>query len=308
MGGTVNAIGSANVTLTLATPAGRVVERRRASNATLDAYMASLTPVFAGALGAFDPRLSHVSVGAAGVTIERCESVTGWSGSPTLDPASFREGLASFRRTVGAGTAAVMTGPGVALDLARAGAIEVSVRVDVRARLDLASEALRLTTGPGHHRAITWATIEMYHGGALVDNAWTRVLLPKDVFSATGSPLWASVTSLTWTVTANLLGPLTAWLDDVRLVPAILEVSPATTSVDNEVARRPVASLASLGGGVVRASAFWTTGQIVGVHRLFGLYGNAGAALAAVVALPAPLHKTNLLTLTAEWDVSIVGS
>lgn len=296
------------VTLTLARPDGTVVERRVQPNATLNAYMAPTTRVFYGAFTTFSPVLTHMSVGDAGVTVETFETATGWSGTPVLDTSSFREGTGSLRRQVSAGTSQRMTSPAKTLDLSAAGSIEVSVKVDVRSRLDTTSEALRFTTSTNNYATITWAQIETYNAGALVDNSWTRVLVPKAAFTEAGTFDWDTITSIDWVAAANLNGILTTWMDDLRLVPTTWSTTPVSATVENEINKRALDDLDDLGTGVVRAQAFWTTSQIVGTHRLFGLYGNSGANLAAVVALDTPLYKSNLLTLTVEWDLSIIGS
>ncbi len=80
------------------------------------------------------------------------------------------------------------------------------------------------------------------------------------------------------------------------------------TALQNEVSRIALATLEDLGAGRARARAFWNTSQAVGTHRLLGLYGNGGATLMAIVALPTPLTKTNLLSLTVEWTVITTGA
>ena len=297
------------VTFTLADYSGRVVERRTVHNATIDAYMQRISPILAGAFPVgFVPTLTHFGVGDAGVMICPFETVASWTGTPVLDTTSFRQGAASFTRVTAAGTEARMVSPALGpLNLSTAGSVEVSVKVNIRSRLNATTEVLRFTTSVGNRYALTWAQLEVY-AGTLVDNTWTRALIPKSAFTETGTPSWASIDTMDWVLTANANGILTGWIDDLRIVPTSWAVTPATAAIDNEIAKGVLTSVVDLGGGVTRVQVFWTTSQIVGTHRLFGLYGNAGAELAAVVALDTPLYKSNLLTLTVEWDVAIIGS
>lgn len=305
-------VSSFNVRAILADARGAVVEEMAAHNAFLSQYAAFFAKALASNLGAITLPITHLAVAAGGKTIETFESIAGWTGTPTLDTASYRQGLASFRRAATASTQAVLASPTVALDLATGfgtdDLIELAVKVDIRARLDTAQEAIRLQTSTGNYFAVTWALLETYLGQSLIDNTWTLVAVPKGAFAVTGAPSWASITELRFTSAANANGTLTCWFDDVRLVPLVLPSGSAETALQNEISKIPVVTLEDLGAGQVRAKAFWNTSQIVGTHRLFGLYGNGGATLAAIVALPAPLTKTNLLSLTVEWTVTTAGA
>jgi len=300
------------VRATLADAMGRVVDEVTAENAFLSQYAAYFAKALAGNLGAITLPISHLAVAPAGVTIETFEAIAGWTGTPTLDTSSYRQGLASFSRAATASTQAVLTSPTVALDLATgfstADAIEIAVKVDLRGRLDTAQEAIRLQTSTGNYYAATWALLESYLGQSLVDGTWTLIKVPKAAFTATGAPSWASITQLRFTAAANAGGTVTCWFDDARLVPVTLPVGASETALQNEISKIAVVSLTDLGGGQVRAKAFWSTSQIVGTHRLLGLYGNGGATLMAIVALPGPLSKTNLLSLTVEWTVTTSGA
>lgn len=301
-----------NVTVTLADSSGTVVEKTRVHNAFTDAYAAFIAKAFASNLGTINLALSHISLGAAGKTISSLDSISGWSGTPTLETASYREGFGAIKKAATASTAATVTSPAVTLDLATGFSpttdfIELQIKVDVRARVNSAGEALRFTTSDGNYYTLTWGGIETANGSVLYDNTWTRVTIPMTAFVATGAPSWATITSYGLTTAANANGTLTATFDDLRLVPATLNVTPAATAVQNEVSKVSLAQLSDLGSGQARARAFWNTSEVVGTHRLIGLYGNGGATLAALVA-PSPLiAKTSLLSLTVEWTITTTG-
>jgi len=106
------------VRATLADAMGRVVDEVTAENAFLSQYAAYFAKALAGNLGAITLPISHLAVAPAGVTIETFEAIAGWTGTPTLDTSSYRQGLASFSRAATASTQAVLTSPTVALDLA----------------------------------------------------------------------------------------------------------------------------------------------------------------------------------------------
>lgn len=301
----------ANVVVTMTDADGRV-EERRSHNSFLNQYASFFAQAMAGTLGIVTLPLSHASVGAAGLTIETFESVVGWTGTPVLDSAIFRQGSASFSRAVTASSAASILSPTVALNLSAGFApttdsIEIQLLLDVRARLDATGEVLRFTTSVGNYYTMTWATLETYYGSALLDNTWTVVKVPMAGFTVVGAPSWATITSYIVGVTANTNGTLTAHFDDLKLVPASILVDPTQTSVPNQISVIPLASSVDLGGGQVRVKAFWNTSQVVGIVRVLGLYGNGGATLAALVALSPPLVKTNLLSLTVEWTVTSLG-
>lgn len=289
-------------TLILRDGHGRIV--RRCANTSTDAYVAGFAPLMAGLPAGHPLALTHIGIGASGIWVERCESVTGWTGAPVLDTTTFREGSASFRREVTAGAAASLVSPALSLNLSAATHIEAWLRVNTRARLAAGSECLRLTTSVGNHLAITWGDIETLRGSALVDGTWTRVVIPVAAFTATGSPSWGSITSVTLTVTATADGPLTAHWDGI-LALAPVDVSPAATAVPNETSRLPFSHRENLAGGRVRVRVSWGTRQVVGTQRVLGLY--ADAILAAIVRLEPPLEKSSLLSLTVEWTVTMAG-
>ena len=300
----------ANVRLTARDGTGRVVDERHVRNAFLHQYAHLLALPLAG--GTPSLPLTHVSLGAAGRTIDALDSITGWTNSPILDQTRFAQGTASLRRSATASASVTMAGPAVSLDLATGFSpatdlIEFWVLVDLRARLDPAAEVVRFVTSPGNHFALTWASAEQYLGGAILDNTWTRVTVPMAAFTATGTPSWASITGVSLGVAANANGTVTVNWDDLRLVPATVLDDATRTVVQNEVSRLPFAARENLGSGRVRVRAFWNSGQAVGTFRLLGLHGNAGATLAALVAVSPPLVKTNLLTLTVEWTVILEG-
>ena len=300
----------ANVTVTVRDEAGRIVDERRLRNAFTDAYAHLLASALAGTVGSLP--LTHVSLGAAGQTISTLESIAGWANSPVLDTTRFTQGTASLRRAAVASTSQTISSPALSLDLATGFSpatdlIEWWVLLDVRARLDPTAEAVRLVTSPGHHFALTWATAEQYVGAAILDNTWTRITVPMAAFTATGTPSWASITGLALTAAANANGTITVNWDDLRLVPASVLDDASRTAVQNEIIRLPFITREDLGAGRVRLRVFWNSAQAVGTFRLLGLHGNGGATLAAITALTPPLVKTNLLTLTVEWTVTIAG-
>lgn len=285
---------------------GTLVHRSQHSNVFTDAFAAGFAPALAGAAAPFPLTLSHIALSAGGIFVERCEDVTGWTGSPVLDTATFREGLASFRRSVAASTSAAMVSPARTLDLAAATHIDLWLRVDFRGRLDAATECLRLTTSAGNHYAINWAAVEQHRGAALVDGTWARVTIPVSGFAVTGAPSWANITSITLSVAANANGALLAHWDGITGVVPVAAVATATT-LPHEVSRLPLLVLENLGAGQVRARTTWNTEQAVGVCRALGLFGDSGGRLAAIIALVPPLEKSSLLTLMVEWTVTTQG-
>lgn len=302
----------ANVVVTLADEHGAVQEVREVHNSFTNVYAAFLAQAMAATLGIVTLPLSHVSVGAAGKTIETFEAIAGWTGVPVLDAVIFRQGAASFSRAITASTSVTLLSPAVVLDLATgftpaSDSIEVQLLLDIRARLDPTAEALRFTTSGGNYFTMTWATLETYFGSALLDNTWAVVKVPMAGFTIVGVPNWSTITSYQVTFAANVNGTLTAHVDDLRLVPATILVDPTQTVLPNQISVLPQATLTDLGSGQVRVRAFWNTSQVVGVIRALGLYGNGGATLAAIVSVAPPLVKTNLLSLTVEWTVTSVG-
>ncbi len=236
--------------------------------------------------------------------------VGGWSGSPTLDSTVFRQGTASFSKTVSPSSSVSLTGPAMspAKDLSAQAYIEVLVRVDSRAKLDLTGECVRLTTSTGNYYAAHWADVETYLGTPIPDGAWVRADIPLAAFTATGSPSWASITRLSLSATATGAGTLSVWWDAVLGVPSSLGVTPAIAAVPNEVLKVPIGTLSEPSTGKARSAATLTSTQAVGTLRALGLYGNGGTTLAAVVEISPPLEKTSLLSLDIEWDASVVGS
>jgi hypothetical protein len=302
-----NAALGANVRVTLRDARGRFVRRIRARNAFTTAYAKMLAQAMAGALAGALP-ITHVALGAAGVLIDACDTIAGWSGAPILDVASYRQGAASIR--LSATSATLSTGHAKDLDLATGFSvddkIEVWVKVTGRAFLNTAGECLHLETSAGNYFAVTWADVESANGGPLVEAAWTRVTLLKSAFRVTGAPSWASITWLTLTAPATG-GTVTCAWDGILLVPATLPADALQTSLQNETSKVALAALVDNGDGTLTATAYWAATQVVGVHRLLGLYGNDGATLAAIVAPPAPVVKSSLLTLTVEWTVTVTG-
>lgn len=285
---------------------GRVVRRLWAPNSFCHAYANNFAKLLAGAASPITLTLSHISLGDSGVTVETCEAVAGWTGTPVLDTSSFRQGAASFSRQVAASTSAQLISPAKSLDLSAATHVELWLKVDIRARLSAATECLRLQTSTGNYYAVNWDAIETTRGSALVDGQWTRVVVPVTAFTTTGAPSWSSITAVYFTVTANANGAVAAGWDGVTAIGPI-DSSSTATAVPNEVSKLALASLEDLGSGQARAKAFWNSSQAVGAHRVLGLYGDAGATLAAIVELPAVLEKLSLLTLTVEWTVTTSG-
>ena len=294
------------VSIVLRDRRGRTVSRLLAPNAFCHAYAANFAKLLANVASPIGLALSHISLGDSGVTVEACEDATGWTGAPVLDTTSFRQGSASFSRAVAASTSAQLISPAKLLDLSSATHVELWLKVDIRARLSAATECLRLQTSAGNYYAVNWDAIETVRGSAFVDGQWTRVVIPTTAFVAIGAPAWSSITAVYFTVTANANGTLAAGWDGVIAV-APIDSSSTATAVPNEVSKLALASLEDLGSGQVRAKAFWNSSQAVGTHRVIGLYGNAGATLAAIVELPAVLEKSSLLTLTVEWTVTTSG-
>lgn len=295
-----------SVTVTLRDRDGRIVARRRLPNTVRDAFAHNLAPLLAGLASPVPLTLSHIGLGASGVTVERCEDVAGWTGTPVLDTTTFREGAASFRRNVAASGSALMASPARTLDLTGATHVELWLRVDVRARLAPATPCLRLVTSGGNLFAINWDTIEQLRGGALVDGQWTRVTPAVAAFAATGSPSWANITGVEFGVAASAAGAVTAWWDGVLALTPI-DASATASVVPNETTRLALSALESLGSGRTRARVSWSTRAAVGVHRVAGLYANSGATLAAIVELRPPIEKSDLLSLTVEWTVTTAG-
>lgn len=305
-----NAVARANVTVTLRDADG-TEEERRFANVFCDTYGVVIAHHLAGTAGATTLALTHVSLGRAGVAIHACDSIAGWSGTPVLDTASFREGTGSISRTVTDTNLVQMTSGAIAVDLSGAGDqdyIEFWLSVNTRSYLDLTAECIRLTTSGGNYYAATWNDVEEALGASLVDGTWTRVSIQKSAFTATGAPSWASIASCTLSLKANGVASLTAHWDGIGMVPLDYTVTAQTTAVGSEAVKVPVGPMVDNGDGSVTITTYLGSLQAVGTFRHIGLYGNGGATLAGIVAADPPISKTSLQSLTIEWVPSVRGA
>lgn len=287
--------------------AGRLVHVEEVANAFTDLYAQLLAERCAG-ITTKGPTFSHIGLGAAGATIERCEAATGWtttSATITVDAAQYREGTAALKVEVAASTTGSAARPSAvaALD-ATGGAIELWMRVLLRGRLDLAASQLRIYTSATDGYGASLSAIEAANG-VFQDGVWKLVRIPLASFTvASGVPSWTTVTGVGLSLAANASGTGTVWLDDVRIY-----LAPATTAtatgVPNERTKQALSTLSYPSPGVVQMTAYWTAGELAGTFYVVGLYGNGGSTLAAIA--PLTYTKLPLYTLTITWTITFGG-
>jgi hypothetical protein len=292
------------VTLEARDGAGRIVERLVYPNAYTLLGATEHAKALAGESASL--ALTHIGLGAGGATITDAESATGWTGSPIVDPATFRVGAASLQV---AATASTTNTDYQATALADynatlATAIEIWLRPALRGRFDLASSELRIYTGGGtgaYFRA-SLATIEAANGVALQDATWKLSRIPIASFSVgAGTPSWAHATGIGISVVANASGTATLNFDAARTIEPI-DTTSAALLVPNEPTRKALTNV-SRSGRVVTASAFWTMAEAVDQFYVAGLY--AGSVLVSI--LPFAYYKAAGLTLRVTWALTTNG-
>ncbi|HSW41800.1 MAG TPA: hypothetical protein VLM76_04765 [Patescibacteria group bacterium] len=292
------------VTVEARDAAGRLVERRTFRNTYLHLAATEHAKALVGEAASLT--LTHIGLGCGGATFSDGESATGWTGAPTVDGTTFRQGTASLRATAGASTTTTCVKADAFLDYNASGAtaIELWLRLALRGRFNLATSELRIYTGGGtstYFRASLTA-IETANGVAFQDATWKQSRVPIASFGiGAGAPDWAHVTGMGIIVAANASGSATLNWDAARTIEPINTTATAA-HVPNEPTRRALTTL-TRAGRVVTAAAFWTMYEAVDQYYVAGLY--AGSTLVSI--LPFAYYKAAGLTLRVTWALTTNG-
>ena len=283
---------------------GRLVERRILRNAYTLLGAIAHAKALAGEASVLT--LTHIGLGAGGATLTDAESATGWTGGPTADAATYRQGSASLQATSAASTTTVVYNSAAVADYnaTLATDLELWIRLLLRGRLDMAASEIRVYTGGGtgaYFRA-SLATMELANAVAFQDATWKLTRIPIASFTiGAGAPSWAHVTGVGFAVVANASGLATVNFDAIRTVEPIMTDSGAV-AIPNQPTLRALTAL-SRADRVVTADAFWTMAEAVDQYRVAGLY--AGAVLVSV--LPFDYYKAAGLTLRVTWALTTLG-
>jgi hypothetical protein len=295
---------SGEVTIEAHDDAGRVAHRRHYRNTYT--LLAAIAHAQALAGEAPDLTLTHIGLGTGGATLSDAESAAGWTGAPTVDVGTYRQGLASLQVNAASSTTTVVYNAAAVVDYnaTLATDLELWIRLLLRGRLDMATSEFRVYTGGGtaaYFRA-SLATMELANGVAFQDATWRLTRIPIAAFTVgAGAPSWATVTGVGIAVTANASGLATINFDGIRTIEPIVTSSVALT-VPNQPSLRALTSLARA-DRVVTADAFWTMAEAVDQYRVAGLY--AGAVLVSI--LPFAYYKAAGLTLRVTWALTVNG-
>jgi hypothetical protein len=282
--------GAGRLSIELRDPRGRIVRRMVTHNAYTDLAATEHAKALAGE--ATDLAISHIGLGAAGWTIEQCDSATGWSGTPTVDSGVYREGTEALTRTVTASNTAHCYHEDAiaAYDASTDTDIEVWLRLALRGRFTLAGSYVRIYSGgsASAYFQASFAAIETAMGVPFADATWRLCRIPKASFTTgAGSPSWATVTGAGVYIAANATGSAILHWDDFRTFVAP-NLTQTATSLPNLRSLKAV-TLVTRGGRIVTLRAYWGPSEIVGQVYVAGAYCNAGSTLMAI----APAEKTD---------------
>ena len=292
------------VTIEARDEAGRLVDRRILPNTYTNLAATEHARALAGEPATF--ALTHIGLGCGGATFDDGESVTGWTGAPTVDLTTFRQGMASLRATANASTTTTCVKANAFLNYNATGAtaIELWLRLALRGRFDLSASEVRIYTGGGtgaFFRA-SLAAIEAANGVVFQDATWRHSRVPIASFSVgAGAPNWANVTGIGFHVAANASGVATLHWDAARTFEPI-DTTAGATSVPNEPTRKAWTTR-TRAGRVITSDAFWTMAEAVDQYYVAGLY--AGSVLVSI--LPFAYYKAAGLTLRITWALTTNG-
>lgn len=292
-------------------PDGSLFERYEEANAYTDAAAVAHAMWIANSPEPASMVPSAIGLGIGGPRITSCETTSGWTGTPSTDTTTFREGAAALTKTITASGSATVYHATVcsSTDLsAGSTAIELQMRLDYRGRCILANSELRIYTGgsSSNYFKITFAGIETVMGVAFQDGTWALPRIPTTSFTTGGgSPSWGAVTGMGLYVEANAIGNLGVWWDDVRAYPPSIDTSKSATSVPYEVTQKAVTDLVR-SGYVVVASSFWGEQEAIGTWYVAGLYASTLAPYVFAIS-PITYYKPKNLTLAVNWTITTRG-
>lgn len=251
---------------------------------------------------------TDIQSSSGGTRIYDFDSITGFTGTATIDTTIYRQGAGAFKIEVAAsGTQYVYDATTITSSTAVSGSsIEISLRFTTVANVNKSSTELRIFTGgnASNYYGINVTSIESAFG-AFADATWKVCRIPISSFNITsGAPSFNAVTGIGLNLVAGTAGTATAYIDNAFVVNGNNDLSSAASSVPAVYDTQSVTR-----GRVTRtvtSTATWGLNTAVGeTFYLFGLR-DADTNLLAITGYGSGsgIYKEPNSILTVSWALT----